>query len=71
MSKLVIKDVLTALSNVKKMDVEMGGHFNSEYYSKQFKPLLDAGYSIEDVSSYMAIKLQNYIIENESKNDNE
>lgn len=71
MNKLAIKDVLSALSNIKKMDVEMGGHYNAEYYAKQFKPLLDASYSIEDVSSYVAIKLQNYIIENENKNENE
>lgn len=70
MNKLVIKDILSVLYNLKKMDVEMGGHYNAEYYARQFKPLLDAGYSIEDVSSYMAIKLQDYVIENENKNDN-
>jgi len=58
--------VLAQLKVTHQMDQAMNGLYDAEWAMRKFEPLLEIGYSYEDIATYVAIKLQELTIKDES-----
>lgn len=58
--------ILAQLKTTHMMDQAMDGSHSAEWAMRKFEPLLEVGYSYEDIATYVAIKLQELTIKDES-----
>lgn len=58
--------ILAQLKTTHMMDQAMDGIHAAEWAMRKFEPLLEVGYSYEDIATYVAIKLQELIIKDET-----
>tara|TARA_R110000796_G_C14478694_1_gene426447 strand:- start:859 stop:1095 length:237 start_codon:yes stop_codon:yes gene_type:complete len=58
--------LLDQLKITHQMDQAMDGVHSAEWAIRRFDSLLEAGYSYEDIATYVAIKLQELTIKDES-----
>jgi hypothetical protein len=58
--------ILAQLKTTHMMDQAMDGPHAAEWTMRKFEPLLEVGYSYEDIATYVAIKLQELTIKDES-----
>tara|TARA_R110000796_G_scaffold238963_1_gene359510 strand:- start:1872 stop:2108 length:237 start_codon:yes stop_codon:yes gene_type:complete len=66
MKQTEINLILAQLKITHQMDQAMDGTHSSEWAMRKFEPLLEVGYSYEDIATYVAIKLQELTIKDES-----
>ena len=58
--------ILAQLKTTNLMDKAMGSEYDVEWTMRKFESLLEIGYSYEDIATYVAIKLQELTIKDES-----
>ena len=58
--------ILAQLKTTHMMDQAMDGPHAAEWAIRRLEPLLEVGYSYEDIATYVAIKLQELTIKDES-----
>tara|TARA_R100000951_G_scaffold45656_1_gene38782 strand:- start:537 stop:773 length:237 start_codon:yes stop_codon:yes gene_type:complete len=58
--------ILAQLKTTHMMDQAMDGTHAAEWAIRRLEPLLEVGYSYEDIATYIAIKLQELTIKDES-----
>ena len=66
MKQTEINVILAQLRATHEMDQAMDGSHSAEWAMRKFEPLLDMGYSYEEITTYIAIKLQELTIKDES-----
>jgi len=66
MKQTEMNTILAQLKTTHEMDKAMGGEHSAEWAMRKFEPLIEVGYSYEDIATYVAIKLQELIIKDDS-----
>jgi hypothetical protein len=66
MKQTEMNNILAQLKITHEMDKAMGSEYDTEWTMKKFEPLIEVGYSYEDIATYVAIKLQELTIKNEN-----
>ena len=62
MKQTEIEVILAQLRTTHEMDSVMDGSYSAEWAIRKFEPLLELGYSYEEITTYIAIKLQELTI---------
>ena len=62
MKQTEINVILAQLKTTHMMDQAMDGSHSAEWAMRKFEPLIEIGYSYEEITTYIAIKLQELTI---------